>query len=89
MYKRSEYLPYYRIHVVTLSKPHNHRHLVQFLLKTFFFIQNHYITVIYPFLKGVIFCAYMTLADFGYPVKALWFYCSGNFILFGAPIFRF
>jgi hypothetical protein len=29
----------------------------------------------------------MTLADFGYPVKALWFYCSGNFILFGAPIF--
>jgi hypothetical protein len=55
MYKRSEYLPYYRIHVVTLSKPHNHRHLVQFLLKTFFFIQNHYITVIYPFLKGVIF----------------------------------
>ena len=31
----------------------------------------------------------MTLADFGYSVYTLWFYCSGNFKLFGFPIFRY
>ena len=31
----------------------------------------------------------MTVADFGYPVYALWFYYSQNFKLFGSPIFRF
>jgi hypothetical protein len=32
---------------------------------------------------------WVTVADFGYPVKALWFYCSQNFTLFGFQIFRF
>jgi hypothetical protein len=30
----------------------------------------------------------VTLADFGYPVQALWFYCSQNNKLIGFPIFR-
>ena len=33
--------------------------------------------------------AWVTLADFGYPVYALWFYCSQNFKLFRFSIFRF
>jgi len=31
----------------------------------------------------------MTLADFGYPVYILWFYCSQNFKLCGFTIFQF
>ena len=31
----------------------------------------------------------VTLVYFGYPVQALWFYCSQNFKLFGFPIFLF
>ena len=33
--------------------------------------------------------AYVTLAEFGYPVLVLLFYCSQNFKLFSFPIFRF
>ena len=33
--------------------------------------------------------AYVTIADFGYPVQALWLYCSPKFNLFCFPIFRF
>jgi len=33
--------------------------------------------------------ALVTLADFGYHVYALWFYCCENFKLFGFSIFRF
>jgi hypothetical protein len=32
---------------------------------------------------------YVTLADCGYPVYALWFYWFQNFKLFAFPIFRF
>jgi hypothetical protein len=32
---------------------------------------------------------YVTLADFGYAVSTLWFYCSQNFEIFGFPIFWF
>jgi hypothetical protein len=31
----------------------------------------------------------VTLADIGYPVYPLWFYCSKNLILFDFPMFRF
>jgi hypothetical protein len=33
--------------------------------------------------------AYMTLAEFGYPVYAISFYWSQNFKLFGFPNFRY
>ena len=33
--------------------------------------------------------AYVTLADFDYPAKALLLYCSQNFKLFGFLIFQF
>jgi len=31
----------------------------------------------------------MIFDDFGYPVCALWFYCSQNIKLFGFPIIRY
>jgi hypothetical protein len=32
---------------------------------------------------------YVILADFGYAVSTLWFYCSQNFEIFSFPIFWF
>jgi hypothetical protein len=42
-----------------------------------------------PPMKVLLPLPYVTLADFGYPVKALWFSCSQTFELLGFPIFRF
>ena len=39
--------------------------------------------------KVLLFQALVTLADFGYHVQALWYYCSQNFKLFDFSIFRF
>ena len=42
-------------------------------IRYFFFLNLQFLNNV---IKVLLYQAYMTLADFGYPVYALWFYCS-------------